>query len=76
MSFTHRNRSKLKAIAATVLLLLTSIVVFQNTGAVNTKVLFGAVTMPLALLLGSTFAAGLLVGAVLLNRWNHRNQEK
>ena len=76
MPFARRSRFKVKAIVATVVLLLTSIVVFQNTGAVNTKVLFGAVTMPLALLLGSTFAAGLLVGAVLLNRWNHRNQNE
>lgn len=76
MEITQRNTAKIKAVVATILLVLTLIVVGQNTGPVNTKVLFGAFSLPLALLLGLTFASGALVGAILLNRFIKRDHDE
>ena len=48
-----------------VVMIVTIMLVFQNTATVQTNVLFSTVAMPLALLLGFVLASGMLSGAVL-----------
>lgn len=74
MEKIHSNTTRIKSVVAAILAVIAIVVVFQNTGAVHTTVLFGAFTMPLALLLGLTFVSGLLSGAVLLRRWAYRRR--
>jgi uncharacterized integral membrane protein len=62
-----------KAAVAVVLVVLAIIVVFQNTEAVDTRVLFGTLSMPHALLLAFTFTSGMLAGAILCRRSADRN---
>jgi uncharacterized integral membrane protein len=57
--------SKAKKIMIALLVVLTVIVILQNTKAVDTKLLFVTVTMPRALLLLVTFLGGLAMGFVL-----------
>lgn len=58
----------LKNIIAAVLILLTIIVVLQNTESVETSLLFATVSMPRALLLLITLLVGVVVGLVLGTR--------
>ena len=65
-----RPRSALFKIGvAVILVLLTTIVAFQNTEVVDTRVLFGTLSMPHTLLVALVFAMGMLVGAIMCRRW-------
>ena len=55
----------LKNLLAAALLVFVIIVVFQNTDAVETKLLFATYSMSRALLLFLTLAAGIVIGLVL-----------
>jgi len=57
--------NKARKIIIVLLVVLTVIVILQNTQAVDTKLLFLTVTMPRALLLMVTFLCGLAMGYVL-----------
>jgi uncharacterized integral membrane protein len=78
MKDIHRQSrpTKVKAAAVVVLVLLTTIVVFQNRATVDTQVIFGTLTMPLALLLALTYGVGLLTGGYLIGRWARRKQRE
>ena len=54
-----------------VAVLLTMIVRFQHTEAVDTRLLFGTLSMPLTLLVALTFTTGMLAGSILSRRWAH-----
>jgi uncharacterized integral membrane protein len=56
---------KLKLTSAAILAILVVILIFQNTTAVDTKILFITVTMPRALLLFITWLIGVAVGLLL-----------
>jgi len=60
-----RTPTGIRSALFSVVMIVTIIVVFQNTGTVQTTVLFSTVAMPLALLLGLVLASGMLSGAVL-----------
>jgi len=65
----------LKLITASVLAILVAIIVVQNRDLVATHVLFVTVSMPLAILLFITAAAGFALGVLLtLSLSNRRNQ--
>ena len=66
---------KLKLYLYLAAILLLSIVIFQNTAIVETKVLFMTITMPRAALLGVTLLAGIAIGVGLtLNRIRPRTK--
>lgn len=65
----------LKLITASLLAILVAIIVVQNRDSVATHVLFVTVSMPLAILLFITAAAGFALGVLLtLSLSNRRNQ--
>jgi len=65
----------LKLITASLLAILVAIIVVQNRDLVATHVLFVTVSMPLAILLFITAAAGFALGVLLtLSLSNRRNQ--
>ncbi len=66
---------KIKHIIIILLVLLAIIVIFQNTKAVETKLLFVTVTMPRALLLIVTFLVGLAIGFILSGFWFKKQQD-
>jgi putative membrane protein len=57
--------ARLKLIAALTAVLLSIIVILQNTQPVETKFLFATITMPNAALLGLTLLIGIAVGIVV-----------
>jgi uncharacterized integral membrane protein len=57
--------ARLKLIAALTAVLLSIIVILQNTQPVETKFLFTTITMPNAALLGLTLLIGIAVGIVV-----------
>ncbi len=59
------RRVQVKLIVAVVLVVLTVIVVLQNTAPVETRILFITVEMPRAALLALTLLIGMLVGTLL-----------
>lgn len=60
------NRSaQFKLITAVVLVVLTVIVVLQNTAPVETRILFMTMEMPRAALLALTLLIGMLTGSLL-----------
>ncbi len=60
------NRSvQIKLILAVVLVVLTVIVVLQNTAPVETRILFMTLEMPRAALLALTLVIGMLSGSLL-----------
>jgi len=60
------NRSvQIKLILAVVLVVLTVIVVLQNTAPVETRILFMTLEMPRAALLALTLVIGMLAGSLL-----------
>lgn len=61
--------------AVAVLLVIVIIVVFQNTDAVETKLLFATITMPRALLLILTLLIGVIAGLLLGTRLAHRSKK-
>jgi putative membrane protein len=61
----EQSMKKAKQITALVLAVIIIVVVFQNTEAVQTKVLWATVTMPRALLLFMTLAVGIIIGVLL-----------
>ena len=75
MAEARSRATQIKAAVAAILAVLTIIVVFQNTDTVHTRVLFGTVSMPRALLLAVTFAVGVLAGAILCRRWTRKGRE-
>jgi uncharacterized integral membrane protein len=68
--------SKARKIIIALLVVLTVIVILQNTQAVDTKLLFVTVTMPRALLLLVTFLCGLAMGYVLSDFRFKKTQSK
>jgi uncharacterized integral membrane protein len=56
--------NRVKTVAIAVVVLLVIIVVFQNTQAVETKVLFLTVTLPNAVLLFGTSIIGFVIGVL------------
>jgi len=68
--------SKARKIIIALLVVLTVIVILQNTQAVDTKLLFVTVTMPRALLLLVTFLGGLAMGFVLSDFRFKKTQRK
>ena len=56
--------SKIKLAAIAIILVLTVIVIFQNTDSVTTKILFMTLEMPRAVLLILTFLLGAAVGVL------------
>lgn len=69
-----RTPTGFRAALFSVVMIVTIIVVFQNTATVQTKVLFSTVAMPLALLLGLVLASGMLSGAVLYHTLGSRRR--
>lgn len=67
---------KIRNIIIVLLVVLAIIVIFQNTQAVETKLLFVTVTMPRALLLMVTFLVGLAVGFILSGFWFKKKQDQ
>lgn len=61
----HGGMVKFKLITALTLIILVLIVIFQNTQPVETRVLFVAITMPRAALLGITLLVGMAIGMLL-----------
>ena len=55
---------KLKVIGTLLFLLLASIVIFQNTEVVETRILFATFEMPRAALLATTLILGVIIGIV------------
>jgi len=68
--------SKARKIIIALLVVLTVIVILQNTQAIDTKLLFVTVTMPRALLLLVTFLCGLAMGYVLSDFRFKKTQSK
>jgi uncharacterized integral membrane protein len=54
--------NKVKLITIAIVAVLTVIIVFQNTDAVDTKILFLTITMPRAALLFGTLVIGFVIG--------------
>ena len=67
---------KIRNIIIVLLVVLAIIVIFQNTQAVETKLLFVTITMPRALLLMATFLVGLAVGFILSGFWFKKPQDQ
>ena len=67
---------KIRNIIIILLVVLAIIVIFQNTQAVETKLLFVTVTMPRALLLMVTFLVGLAVGFILSGFWFKKQKDQ
>lgn len=72
MAYAQSRGTQIKIIVAAALAVFSLIVIFQNTGPVDTTVLFGTFSMPLALLLTLTFSTGGLVGAVVYHRMTRK----
>lgn len=67
---------QIKLVAVSILALLTLIAVLQNTGAVETKVLFFSGSMPLAALIFVALAVGFSTGVLVANRLTARRTKK
>ena len=61
-------------LVAVLLVVLATIVAFQNTNVVDTRLLFGTLSMPHTLLVALVFATGMLSGAILCRHWAHWRQ--
>ena len=64
-----------KFIATVVALALVAIVILQNTGSTDVKVLFWTVSLPRWILLSLVFASGAAAG-VLIPRWRRRRKQR
>lgn len=64
-----------KFIATVVALALVVIVILQNTGSTEVKVLFWTVSLPRWILLSLVFASGAAAG-VLIPRWRRRKKQR
>ena len=71
---SHAKMSRPKLILVSTVVVVMGIVVFQNTEAVETELLFTTITMPRALLIAVSFLAGVLCGLLLANRRRHKKQ--
>jgi uncharacterized integral membrane protein len=60
-----RKMTKVKIVVILIVSLLSLIVFIQNRQAVDTKLLFATITMPLVLLLILTFVMGSILGLVI-----------
>lgn len=67
---------KMKPVLALVLIAAVLIIVFQNTEAVSTKILFMTVTMPRAALIAVTLLVGILVGILFTLGHSRSKREK
>ena len=67
---------KVRKIIIVLLVVLTVIVILQNTQAVDTKLLFMTITMPRALLLMVAFLCGLAMGFILSEFRFKKTQDK
>jgi uncharacterized integral membrane protein len=76
MANPHTRSNRIKLVVAAVLVVLTIIVVLQNTDTVHTKVLFGTISMPRSTLLAITFATGALAGSVLCLYWKRKKKNE
>ena len=56
---------KIKLALIIILALLGIIIIFQNTGTVVTKILFAAISIPKASLLGITILIGFILGVMV-----------
>lgn len=68
--------NRLKLIVAAVLAVLLVIVIIQNTGEVETKLLFVTITMPRAVLLMVTLVLGFSIGLLAAGRWSRTPKPK
>ena len=71
-----RTPSGIAAASFSVIVVLTMIVVVQNTETVHATVLFSTIAMPLTLLLILTLASGMLSGAVLYRTLAHSRRRR
>lgn len=60
--------ARIKLSIVLILCLSTLVVIFQNTEAVETKLLFVSITMPRALLIGVAFLVGAISGLLLATK--------
>lgn len=60
-----KGMQRFKLVVAAIIAIVIIIVIVQNTAAVDTRLLFVTVSMPGALLLVLTLAAGFVLGLVL-----------
>lgn len=67
---------QVKLVVAIVLIILTAIVVLQNTAPVETRILFMTLEMPRAALLALTLLIGMLVGSLVTLVVIRREQKK
>jgi uncharacterized integral membrane protein len=63
-----------KLVIIAVLIVLTIVVILQNTEEVDTRILFVTVTMPRALLLLVTFLIGAVSGMAVAAWWHRRKK--
>lgn len=71
MAETPRKTGKVRLIVITAAVVVTLILVFQNTETVETQILFGKVPMPRALLLAITAGIGFVGGWLLRGGRKH-----
>jgi uncharacterized integral membrane protein len=69
------NATRIKLIVAGVVAILATIVMFQNTDEVSTKILFWELNLPGALLLVVMLAAGFFLGLLAMTL-RHRRQAR
>lgn len=67
---------RIKLILAGTTMLLTIIIVLQNTDTIETKLLFFSLTMPQAALLFGAMAIGFTLGVLMANRLTRRGRSE
>lgn len=65
---------KFKIVALVLIALVAVIIIFQNTGTVETKFLFITVEMPQVVLLAGTLLIGFAIGVLAAGRLARRRQ--
>lgn len=66
---------KFKIVALVLIALVAVIIIFQNTGSVETKFLFITVRMPQVVLLAGTLLIGFAIGALAAGRFARRRRQ-
>jgi putative membrane protein len=69
-------KAKVNIAVATVLAVLSLIVILQNTAPVETKILFMTITMPRAGLLAVTLLIGVVSGILLTLGWSAKRTKR
>lgn len=67
--------SRAKLITVSVLALLVVVVLLQNSGSIETKLLFVTVTMPRIILLSVTLLVGFVLGLLTAGRLGGRSSD-